>query len=150
MKYLLDTNICIYIIRHHPPQVIDRLKSCGIGDVAISAITLAELEYGVAKSNRPEQNHEALLSFAAPLEILPFDDQAALHYGEIRTGLERSGQPIGAMDLLIAAHATRLVNVFRADVAGPNLDRALALANAPALTDDVLIRVPQVIEEEEA
>jgi tRNA(fMet)-specific endonuclease VapC len=85
--------------------VIDRLKSCEIGEVAISSITLAELEYGAARSSRPEQNREALLSFAAPLEILPFDDQAALHYGEIRAGLERSGQPIGAMDLLIAAHA---------------------------------------------
>jgi tRNA(fMet)-specific endonuclease VapC len=105
MRYLLDTNICIYIIRHHPPQVIDRLKACGIGDVAISSITLAELEYGVAKSSRPEQNREALLNFAAPLEIIPFDDQASVHYGEIRAGLERSGQPIGAMDLLIAAHA---------------------------------------------
>lgn len=105
MDYLLDTNICIYLIRHHPPQVIDRLKSCEIGEVAISSITLAELEYGAAKSSRPEQNREALLSFAAPLEILPFDGQAALHCGEIRAGLERSGQPIGAMDLLIAAHA---------------------------------------------
>jgi len=105
MNYLLDTNICIYIIRHHPPQVIDRLKSCGIGDVAVSSITLAELEYGAVKSSRPEQNREALLSFAAPLEILPFDDKAALHYGEIRADLERSGQTIGAMDMLIAAHA---------------------------------------------
>ena len=85
--------------------MIDRLKSCEIGEVAISSITLAELEYGAAKSSHPEQNHEALLSFSAPLEILPFDDQAALHYGEIRADLERSGQPIGAMDLLIAAHA---------------------------------------------
>jgi tRNA(fMet)-specific endonuclease VapC len=105
MKYLLDTNICIYIIRHHPPQVIDRLKSCEIGDVAVSSITLAELEYGAAKSSRPEQNREALLSFASPLEILSFDDQAALHYGEMRDGLQRSGQSVGAMDLLIAAHA---------------------------------------------
>ena len=105
MHYLLDTNICIYIIRHHPPQVIDRLKACGIGDVALSSITLAELEYGAAKSSRPEQNREALLAFAAPLEILPFDDQAALHYGDLRTGLERSGQSIDAMDMLIAAHA---------------------------------------------
>lgn len=105
MKYLLDTNICIYIIRQHPPQVINRLKSCRIGDFAISSITLAELEYGAVKSSRPEQNREALLSFVSPLEILPFDDHAALHYGEIRVGLERSGQTIGAMDLLIAAQA---------------------------------------------
>lgn len=105
MIYLLDTNICIYIIRNHPPQIIDRIKSCGVGDVAVSAITLAELEYGAAKSSRPDQNREALLVFASPLEILPFDDNAALHYGDIRTYLERSGQSIGAMDMLIAAHA---------------------------------------------
>jgi len=105
MNYLLDTNICIYIIRQHPPQVINRLKSCGIGDVAVSSITLAELEYGAAKSSRPEQNREALLSFFTPLEILPFDDQAALHYGELRAYLERSGRSIGTMDMLIAAHA---------------------------------------------
>ena len=83
MRYLLDTNICIYIIKNHPPQVIHRLRSCGIGDVAVSSITLAELEYGAAKSSRPEQNREALLVFASPLEILPFDDDAALHYGDI-------------------------------------------------------------------
>jgi tRNA(fMet)-specific endonuclease VapC len=105
MRYLLDTNICIYIIKQHPPQVIHRLRSCGIGDVAVSSITLAELEYGAAKSSRPEQNREALLIFASPLEILPFDDDAALHYGDIRAHLERSGQSIGAMDMLIAAHA---------------------------------------------
>jgi tRNA(fMet)-specific endonuclease VapC len=105
MIYLLDTNICIYIIRNRPPQVIDRIKSCGVGDVAVSAITLAELEYGAAKSSRPDQNREALLVFASPLEILPFDDNAALHYGDIRTYLERLGQPIGAKDMLIAAHA---------------------------------------------
>ena len=105
MIYLLDTNICIYLIRNHPPHVIDRIKSCGVGDVAVSAITLAELEYGAAKSSRPDQNREALLVFASPLEILPFDDNAALHYGDIRTYLERSGQSIGAMDMLIAAHA---------------------------------------------
>ena len=105
MRYLLDTNICIYIIKNHPPQVIHRLRSCGIGDAAVSSITLAELEYGAAKSSRPEQNREALLVFASPLEILPFDDHAALHYGDIRACLEHLGQSIGAMDMLIAAHA---------------------------------------------
>jgi tRNA(fMet)-specific endonuclease VapC len=105
MIYLLDTNICIYMIRNHPPQVIARIKSCGVGDVAVSAITLAELEYGATKSSRPDQNREALLVFASPLEILPFDDNAALHYGDMRTYLERSGQSIRAMDMLIAAHA---------------------------------------------
>ena len=105
IRYLLDTNICIYIIKRHPKQVIEHLRTLLVGDVAISAITLAELEYGAAKSSRPEQNREALIAFTAPLEVLPFDDNASLHYGEIRAELERSGMVIGAMDMLIAAHA---------------------------------------------
>jgi len=105
IRYLLDTNICIYIIKQHPKQVIEHLRTLLVGDVAISAITLAELEYGAAKSSRPEQNREALIAFTAPLEVLPFDDNASLHYGEIRADLERSGMVIGAMDMLIAAHA---------------------------------------------
>ena len=108
MKYLLDTNICIYIIKKKPLQVIDRLRSLALEDVAISSVTLAELEYGIQKSSRPEQNQEALNEFLSPLEILSFDDRAACHYGEIRAYLERSGQPIGAMDLMIAAHARSL------------------------------------------
>ena len=105
IRYLLDTNICIYLIKQHPKQVIEHLKTLLVGDIAISAITLAELEYGAAKSSRPEQNREALIAFTAPLEVLPFDDDASLHYGEIRADLERSGMVIGAMDMLIAAHA---------------------------------------------
>jgi len=105
IRYLLDTNICIYIIKQHPKQVIEHLRTLLVGDVAISAITLAELEYGAAKSSRPEQNREALIAFTAPLEVLPFDDDASLHYGEIRADLERAGMVIGAMDMLIAAHA---------------------------------------------
>ena len=105
IRYLLDTNICIYIIKQHPKQVIEHLRTLLVGDVAISVITLAELEYGAAKSSRPEQNREALIAFTAPLEVLPFDDNASLHYGEIRAELERSGMVIGAMDMLIAAHA---------------------------------------------
>ena len=105
IRYLLDTNICIYLIKQHPKQVIEHLRTLLVGDVAISAITLAELEYGAAKSSRPEQNREALIAFTAPLEVLPFDDNASLHYGEIRADLERSGMVIGAMDMLIAAHA---------------------------------------------
>lgn len=105
IRYLLDTNICIYLIKQHPKHVIEHLRTLLVGDVAISAITLAELEYGAAKSSRPEQNREALIAFTAPLEVLPFDDDASLHYGEIRADLERAGMVIGAMDMLIAAHA---------------------------------------------
>lgn len=86
--------------------------------MGVSAITLAELEFGVAKSSRPQQNNEALQAFVAPLEILPFDDRAACRHGEIRACLEQQGQPIGSLDMLIAAHAgslslTLVTNNFR-------------------------------------
>ena len=108
MRYLLDTNICIYLIKKKPLQVLERLRTLAIAEVGISAITLAELEFGVAKSSRPEQNTEALQAFVAPLEILPFDDRAACRYGAIRAYLESQGQPIGSLDMLIAAHADSL------------------------------------------
>lgn len=108
MRYLLDTNICIYLIKQHPIHVLKRLKALAVGDVAVSSITLAELEYGVAKSSRPTQNREALLAFITPLEVCFFDDHAALHYGAIRAELERKGTLIGPMDMLIAAHARSL------------------------------------------
>lgn len=106
--YLLDTNICIYIIKRKPLSVIERLRALALDEVAVSAITQAELEFGVQKSTSPEQNREALRGFLSPLKILPFDDRAACHYGEIRSQLEKSGQVIGAIDLLIAAHARSL------------------------------------------
>jgi tRNA(fMet)-specific endonuclease VapC len=108
MRYLLDTNICIYVIRRRPPQVLARFQRCAVGDIGLSTVTLAELQYGVAKSAFPERNQEALAAFTLPLEILPFDAPAAAAYGPIRATLERQGTPIGAMDLLIAAHAVSL------------------------------------------
>ncbi len=108
MRYLLDTNICIYLIKKKPLKVLEKLRTLAIADVGISAITLAELEFGVAKSSKPQQNNEALQSFVAPLEILPFDDRAACRYGEIRAYLEKKGQPIGSLDMLIAAHSSSL------------------------------------------
>jgi tRNA(fMet)-specific endonuclease VapC len=105
MHFMLDTNTCIYIIKKKPPRVLKRFESFRISDVGISSITLSELEYGVAKSSRPQQNREALTGFIAPLEIAPFDELAARHYGEIRAYLEGKGKNIGAMDLLIAAHS---------------------------------------------
>ena len=103
MRYMLDTNICIYLIKRKPLSVLNKLRA-----IAISSITLAELEYGVAKSNKQTQNNDALQEFAAPLEIMPFDDGAACRYGEIRAHLEREGKVIGGMDMLIAAHASSL------------------------------------------
>ncbi|MHB8985433.1 MAG: type II toxin-antitoxin system tRNA(fMet)-specific endonuclease VapC [Eubacteriales bacterium] len=105
MKYMLDTNICIYIIKKNPRKVLETLKRLDIGDVCISAITLAELEYEVEKSQQRERNKIGLTSFLSPLEILPFSDNAAVIFGEIRASLEKKGEIIGAYDLLIAAHA---------------------------------------------
>jgi tRNA(fMet)-specific endonuclease VapC len=106
--WLLDTNICIYLIKKQPERVVQRLRSLDISTVGVSSITVAELQYGVAKSNRPEQNALALAALLAPLDVLAFDDAAAAVYGTVRAGLERAGTPIGSMDLLIAAHALAL------------------------------------------
>ncbi len=105
MKYILDTNICIYLIKQRPAEVLEHLQKCTPGEIGLSSITVSELEYGVQKSSRPRENRIALAGFLAPLEILPYDDTAAAKYGEIRFDLEQQGKPIGAMDLLIAAHA---------------------------------------------
>lgn len=108
MRFLLDTNICVYIIKNKPPQVLAKFKTLDISDVGISSITVAELEYGVYKSQRQEQNNAALSQFLIPLEILPFDEQATQTYGRIRAELECQGIVIGSMDMLIASQAISL------------------------------------------
>ena len=108
MKYLLDTNICIYLIKKRPQKTFDRFHSVRVGEVGISAITYAELEYGVAYSSDPSQNRMALSEFLAPLEILDFQTQVAPLYGALRASLVRTGKMIGPLDLLIAAHALHL------------------------------------------
>jgi tRNA(fMet)-specific endonuclease VapC len=105
MKFMLDTNTCIYIIKKKPPDVIERFIQTEISQIGISSITLSELSYGVSKSSKPEQNQIALAQFIAPLEILPYGDDAAQYYGTLRTHLEKQGTPIGSLDMLIAAHA---------------------------------------------
>jgi len=105
MKYLIDTNICIYIMNQRPAKVIQRFKQFELGEIGISTITVSELQYGVAKSTYQEKNEVRLEQFLAPLEILPYDQTAAKVYGDIRFHLEKRGQPIGPLDLLIAAHA---------------------------------------------
>ncbi len=102
---MLDTNICIYIIKRKPSRVLDRFKKTEISEITISSITLSELLYGVSKSSKPEQNLMALTQFVAPLEILPYGDEAAKYYGDLRAHLEKRGNPIGSLDMLIAAHA---------------------------------------------
>ena len=108
MDYLLDTNICIYLIKKQPLKVLEKFRTLVPGTVAISAITHAELQYGIMKSSRPEKNSKALDRFLTPLAILDFDYQAAIEYGEIRATLEKKGTPIGPLDTLIAAHALSL------------------------------------------
>lgn len=105
MTYLLDTNICVLLIRQKSPQVLEKLTSHLITDIAVSAITVAELQYGVQKSSQPARNQAALDRFLLPLTILPFDMEDAIIYGQIRAGLEAQGLPIGALDTLIAAQA---------------------------------------------
>jgi tRNA(fMet)-specific endonuclease VapC len=108
MQYLLDTNICIYLIKQKPPKVLARLLNLSLSDVSISSITVAELEYGICKSQQQEKNRNALMQFLIPLEVIEFDQAAAAIYGSIRSELECRGLIIGSMDMLIAAHALAL------------------------------------------
>lgn len=105
MRYLLDTNICIYIINRRPEAVMAKFRGIDVGEIGISSVTLSELWYGVRKSLKAEQNEIALNRFLAPLEILPYGEKEARHYGRIRSTLEKRGKPIGALDLMIGAHA---------------------------------------------
>jgi tRNA(fMet)-specific endonuclease VapC len=105
MKLLLDTDICIYLIKRRPPSVLNRFAAFAAGAVAISSITVAELEFGVQKSQYPSQNQQALEQFLLPLAVLDFDHEAARTYGKLRAWLETRGKTIGALDMLIAAHA---------------------------------------------
>ena len=108
MKYLLDTNICIALIRQKPAALLQRLISHQPGEVGFSSITLAELTYGAVKSSHPEQNMSALEQFILPLDLADFNHKAARAYGQIRASLEHNGVVIGSMDMLIAAHAISL------------------------------------------
>ena len=108
MKVMLDTNTCIAIIKRKPPQALKRFNAYKVGEIGISWVTLAELEFGVAKSQHLEKNQAALDEFILPLEIANFDRDAARFYGRVRAALERKGTPIGALDVMIGAHALAL------------------------------------------
>ena len=108
MKVMLDTNTCIAIIKRKPPQVLNRLNAYKVGEVGVSWVTLAELEFGVAKSQYLEKNQAALEEFVLPLEITNFDREAARVYGRVRAMLEKKGTPIGSLDIMIGAHALAL------------------------------------------
>ena len=105
MHYMLDTNICIYIMKRQPPEVESRLRDVAVGDVSLSGIVLAELWYGIHRSQKPERNEAALRDFLRFVNILDWPLEAAGVYGAIRAALTYKGSPIGGNDLLIAAHA---------------------------------------------
>lgn len=108
MRYMLDTNICIYLIKNKPEQVFSRLQEHEPSEICISSVTYAELVHGVEKSKAVEKNRLAFTLLLANIEILDFDAAAAESYGKIRADLEKQGAPIGPLDTMIAGHAESL------------------------------------------
>jgi len=104
LRYLLDTNICIYVIKRRPESLLDHFNE-NASHLAISAITLAELLHGAEKSSMPQRTLSVVEDFCSRLDVLDYGAKAAQHYGQIRSALERRGTPIGVNDLHIAAHA---------------------------------------------
>ena len=105
MRYMLDTNICIYVIKHKPEKVFQKLQEVEPEDVCVSSVTYAELVHGVEKSAAVEKNRLALSMLLANIEILNFGVDAADCYGKIQADLEKKGTPIGPLDMMIAGHA---------------------------------------------
>lgn len=105
VRYLLDTNICIYIAKHNPPAVRARFEQISADALAISVITLGELQHGAEKSQSRDKALAALRQLQSAIQVMPLTTAVGQHHGEIRSGLERAGQPIGNNDLWIAAHA---------------------------------------------
>ena len=108
MKYMLDTNMCIFIIKHKPQNAINRFLKIKTNEICISSITFAELSYGVEKSQAKIKNRIAVAMFLSNIEIKPFDMKSAEEYGIVRAELENNGMPIGPLDTQIAAHARSL------------------------------------------
>lgn len=104
LAFMLDTNICIYVIKNYPPDLREKFNLLA-DQLCISAITLGELHYGAEKSARRAQNLTAIGNFVSRLEVLPFGPKAAAHYGQVRAELERAGTPCGPHDMQIGAHA---------------------------------------------
>ena len=107
-RYMLDTDICSYIIRNKPPEARARMNAVPLDDQCISVVTLAELLYGVKRSSKPVVNRAVLNAFLGHVTLQKWDAEAAEHYSEIRAVLESKGVPIGSMDMMIAAHARSL------------------------------------------
>lgn len=108
MRFMLDTNTCVELIRKRNDRILRRMKRRRPDDLCVSSVTLSELEYGVAKSANPEKNRLALAEFMTPLNIVPYDDTVAPVYGRVRAAVEKEGTPIGPLDTMIAAHALSL------------------------------------------
>lgn len=108
MRFMLDTDVCITLIKKRPAGLLRKLTALAPGEAGISAVTLAELRFGVAKSAEKERNATALEEFILPLETADLDKAAAAEYGRVRAALEACGKPIGPLDTLIAAHALSL------------------------------------------
>lgn len=105
MKYMLDTNTCIYAIKNKTDQIIDKMRERISEGICISSISFAELEHEMERSLYPDKNQLMLLKFLVPIEIVPFDSKAAMKYGKIKADLEKEGNTIGTMDMMISAHA---------------------------------------------
>jgi len=112
IKYLIDTNTCIYIMNKRPIEIIQKFKQFDVGEIGVSTITVSELYYGICKSKKHSLNKQRVEEFLSPLEILPYDENVAGIYGDVRFQLEKRGEPIGPLDLLIAAHALSRNLVF--------------------------------------
>ena len=108
MRFMLDTNTCVDLIRRRNERILRRIQRLPPDDLCVSSVTLSELEYGAAKSADPEKNRLALAKFMTPLTVAPYDDAIAPVYGRVRAALERGGTPIGPLDTMIAAHALSL------------------------------------------
>ena len=108
MLYMVDTNICIDLIKRRSAELLDRMRAFRTGEIGVSVVTVAELQDGVSKSQNKERNQAALEAFLLPLDIADFSFEATVVYGDIRAQLERRGQPIGPLDTMIAAHALSL------------------------------------------
>ena len=104
LTYMLDTNICIYVMKNYPPNLLEKFNTLA-EQLCISSITLGELHYGAEKSARRVDNLTAIEHLVARLDVLPFEAKAAAHYGQVRAELERAGTPCGPHDMQIGGHA---------------------------------------------
>ena len=105
MRYMLDTSICSYVLRSRPPSVKARFEKTGPGALAVSTVVLAELLYGAARHPKAVAIRREIADLVSRLTVIPWDEAAAEHYGALRAALEKAGTPLGAMDMMIAAHA---------------------------------------------